>query len=128
MKFFTLTHALTAIGYTHGTLDTVFVIRTGEKEPVRINAIDFDASTMKRIDEPAPVAPEPAPPTAPVAPPSIDNQILVMKSGTGKAAKFFLTDTKGQKIEGERAEELGIDTEGYATEADAKEALDIINA
>ena len=48
------------------------------------------------------------------------DQLLVMKSGTGKSAKFFITDGMGQKIEGDRAKLLGIDEKGYDTEEAAK--------
>lgn len=48
------------------------------------------------------------------------DQLLVMKQGTGKSAKFFISDGMGQKITGDRAKQLGIDEEGYDTEAAAK--------
>lgn len=54
---------------------------------------------------------------APAAP--TDNQIFVMKQGSGNKAKFFLTemvDGKAKKIEGDRAKLLGIDEDGYDTE------------
>lgn len=60
---------------------------------------------------------------APVAP--SDNQIFVMKKGSGKNAKFFLCEMKGNeavKIEGDRAKMLGIDENGYDTEEAAKKA------
>lgn len=49
------------------------------------------------------------------------DQLLVMKQGTGKSAKFFITDGMGQKIEGDRAKLLGIDEKGYDTEEAAKQ-------
>lgn len=60
---------------------------------------------------------------APVAP--SENQIFVMKKGSGKSAKFFLCEMKGNeavKIEGDRAKLLDIDENGYDTEEAAKKA------
>lgn len=58
---------------------------------------------------------------AAVAPTSTTaDQLLVMKSGNGKSAKFFITDGMGQKITGDQAKLLGIDESGYDTEEAAK--------
>ncbi len=48
------------------------------------------------------------------------DQILVMKQGSGKNAKYFLTDGMGQKITGDRAKLLKIDENGYDSEEAAK--------
>lgn len=91
-------------------------------EPVTINASDYDPATMTLVEGEAPEAPAEPAPTADVAPPA-DEQLIVMKSGTGKTAKFFVADLKGAKVTGEAAAALGIDENGYATEDEAKAAL-----
>ena len=48
------------------------------------------------------------------------DQLLVMKQGSGKSAKFFITDGMGQKITGDRAKLLGIEEAGYDSEEAAK--------
>lgn len=116
---------LTAIGYSHGILPTVTIIRDGVH--IRINESDFDPETMTLAE-----APELVPLTVPqslideakaegeaqvkadVAP-----QLIVMKQGR----KFFIADLMGQKVEGEAAAALGITDTGYANEADAQAAL-----
>lgn len=55
---------------------------------------------------------------APVA--TTSDQLLVMKSGTGAKARYFICDGNGVKIEGDRAKLLGIDEAGYSTEEAAK--------
>lgn len=154
--------ALAAIGYSHGTTETVMVKRKGWKDPVRVNRSDFDTDQAgaKEFTEytgddaealntgiasdvnatgangvqttAAPSAPNFAPaenadplPVDPVkqaaAPSSTTvDQLLVMKSGTGKNAKFFIADGVGNKITGDKAKLLGIDESGYDTEEAAK--------
>lgn len=48
------------------------------------------------------------------------DQLLVMKEGTGKNAKFYITDGMGAKITGDRAKLLKIDENGYDSEETAK--------
>lgn len=89
-------------------LDTV-TIET-ENGPVRINASEFDESTMKLAAEPAPV---------PVATaPAVETEMLVSKEGTGAKTRFFVTDKTGAKITS-----AGIDPEGYADEGAAWAAV-----
>jgi hypothetical protein len=116
--------ALAATGYMSETLPTV-LIQT-PNGPVRINESDFDPETMKQVDAvEAPVEPEPVvisafDPETVAAP----EQLLVMKSGR----KFFITNTMGVKLDGDAAEIVGIDPEGYTTEAAAQAALAALNA
>lgn len=133
MKQITLI-ALVASGYMSESLPTVS-IKT-ENGPVLINESDFDPETMELVDAvEAPVTPEPAviPATnsipTPVTPETVPavatpEQLLVMKSGR----KFFITNTMGVKLEGDAAEQVGIDPEGYTTEAGAQAALAALNA
>ena len=112
---------LIAIGYSHGILPTVTIVRDGVY--FRINEADFDPETMTLaeapetdgITDPDPVPPAPDAPPPPAAP----AQLIVMKQGR----KFFIADTMGQKVEGEAATALGIADTGYASEADAQAAL-----
>jgi len=110
---------LTAIGYSHGTVPTVTIVRDGVH--VRINESDYDPETMTLADGPASdgiTDPDPVPP-APVEPTTEQPKLIVMKQGR----KFFIADLMGQKVEGEAAAALGIADTGYATEAEAAAAL-----
>lgn len=51
-------------------------------------------------------------------------QWLVMKKGTGKAAKFFVADGMGVQITGDAAKLAGIDESGYDTEDAARAVID----
>ena len=158
--------ATAALGYSHGTTETVLV--KGSDGPIRVNKSDFDADqagdkTMTEFKgkDPtegdndgkvargtasdvnvtgahgvqttaAPSAPDfsggdatrPLPmyetknAAAPAA--TTADQLLVMKQGSGKSAKFFITDGMGQKITGDRAKLLGIEEAGYDSEEAAK--------
>lgn len=48
------------------------------------------------------------------------DQLLTMKQGSGKSAKYFIADGMGNKITGDRAKLLGIDENGYDSEEAAK--------
>lgn len=99
---------------------TCFVTSKAWKTPVLINVSDFDEAAMTLVTD----APEPAAPVALTEPPAAPTeQLIVMKSGTGRTAKFFVADLKGAKVTGEAASTLGIDENGYATEDEAKAAL-----
>lgn len=116
---------LNAIGYSHGIVPTVTIVRDGIH--FRINESDFDPETMTLaetpetdgITDPDPVPSDPAPEPDVVSPPAAPVQLIVMKQGR----KFFIADTMGQKVEGEAAAALGIADTGYSTEADAQAAL-----
>lgn len=59
------------------------------------------------------------------APASTDvTQWLVMKTGNGKSAKFFIANGLGQKITGDDAKLAGIDEAGYDTEDAARHVID----
>lgn len=107
---------LIAIGYSHGILPTVTIIRDGTH--VRINEADFDPDTMTLAEAPETDAAPTDEPDAP-PPPAAPAQLIVMKQGR----KFFIADTMGQKVEGEAAVAIGVNDAGYGTEADAQAAL-----
>ena len=75
--------------------------------PVRINAEDFDESSMELADAPAG---DPAP-DAPAT-------YAVSAEGTGAKRKIFVVDSTGAKVECD-----GIDSAGYADESSAWAAI-----
>lgn len=120
---------IVAIGYApgFGRVPTV-TIKGADGQPLVINESDYDSKTHKLwegdVPEPA-QAPAPAPAPTPASAPDAAklpgaDQFLVLKSGSGKATKFYISDGLGQRITGDAAVELGIDENGYATEAEAK--------
>lgn len=110
--------SLYGVGYSHGILPTVTVVRDGTH--VRINESDYDPKTME-LAPGQDIATEPEQP-APVDLTKGDQptpQLIVMKQGQ----KFFIADLMGAKVEGEAATALGISDAGYSTEAKAQVAL-----
>lgn len=122
MKLYSILATSVAVGFVNGFGRVATVTVKGDDGPLIINADDFDPKKHKKWDGEEPAIPEPTAASDPEpVEPAISRDVLVMKSGTGKNAKFFIADSMGQKIIGDEAEKLGIDEAGYATEDDAKE-------
>ena len=87
--------------------------------PVRINAEDFDESSMELADAPA-GDPAPDAPDAPAGDPAPDAPATyaVSAEGTGAKRKIFVVDSTGAKVECD-----GIDSAGYADESSAWAAI-----
>lgn len=106
---------------TSGAVSDVNVTSQGEGGTILTTAApsapDFTSGDTKPVlmDE----AKGAAAPTATDA-----GQWLVMKSGTGKNAKFFIANGLGQKITGDDAKLAGIDEAGYDTEDAARHVID----
>ncbi len=105
--------------------DTVLI--ETENGPVRINAEDFDAKTMKKAkSQDVPAAPESGAPAADPAAEAGDGsqgaaapvQRLVSSEGKGDKQRFYIVDAAGAKLTGE-----GIAEDGYATDAEAWAAI-----
>lgn len=55
------------------------------------------------------------------------DQLVVMKVGSGKNAKFVIADGMGKAVTGDQAKLLGIDEDGYKTEEAARKVQTHIN-
>lgn len=137
-----------ALAYNSAEACPTVTVKGQDGNPLRINQDDYSANpdAWELIDGTEAIAPAPAPavdapapivdaPAAPVAPapapvapaapaPAPAAQMVVSKIGTGKNAKFLVTDMEKNPITGV----TGIDEAGYADEGSAWTAIMAINA
>lgn len=90
--------------------------------PVRINAEDFNAETMKLADSPEPPAPPVTDPAGAAGAAGAPVQRLVSSEGTGNKQRFYIVDEAGAKLTGE-----GIDPKGYATDGEVWAVITALN-